>query len=393
MAFSRFAGLLVTTLLAVAVISFTAGCRQSTPEERLEEAVQLLQERQIALATLKLRDLIEDEPETGIATEARFILANVYAQIGRPESFRNALSEMDAVYRQHGPTDMPGFQALSFMVDLHLMLEDYEGALALLEEGIENAAEDERAQSQLVMMRSSLLLNAEEEDRQQTAIDFLRDRMLTADRNEVRGEARELLAQHFRRTAEPERSIQVYQDYIDAFPDDTVNAQLHIAQAIAYRALGEEHQEKAEELFERGADGMEEQIEEELNLQARTEMLNTLALYRAAFGQPEKAEELYRRIMAENPGRMPAIEAQFAIGRLYIDEENWERAIGHYEQIARENPDSHIGMQAEQVLNMIEMYRQQLAEMEEQEIESLQDLLPDAGDVPGLPAIGTEEEN
>jgi tetratricopeptide (TPR) repeat protein len=375
-------------LLLAAAISL-AGCKETTPEERLQEAAQLLQENQTSLAVLKLKDLVAEQPDAEASVEARFLLAQVYARLGRADNLQKALEQVDAVYKQYGVQEPRGFQAFQMMTELHLALGEFDKALALMNEGVDKATEPEH-KNQLQMMRASLMLNAKDNaELEQQAIDYLRETMLNAEQPELRGQARELLANHYRQTGRIAESNEAYTAYIEKYPDEDVIPQLEMAKALGLKSLGEE--EAAESLFEKGAGTIRSQIEEELDLNKRVLIQSDLARMYMAFGKPEKAEEIYRQIMQENTGSRNAINAQFAIGQLYLQTEQLDKATEHFEQMQRENPGSQIGMQAEQMVQRIQMYREQMAQQEAEAAAAAKGETPAAE--PAEPAEPGTEEN
>ena len=349
------------TLLMVMVIS-APGCRKKSPEDRLAEAQALIQEKQIPMATIRLKDLVADSPESEAAIAARYMLAQLYTEYQNEEYYRRALEELRAIYDKVGLNDSRGFDAYSMATDILLVMEKIDEALAHLEAGVDKAAEAQ-GKEHLRMMAAALRLTMEDEAQQAAGREFFTDAMMNHEEASVRGQAREVLARYHADNEQFAEANQVYQQYILAFPDETIIPQLEIAQALNLKRMSDEGQ--ADEVFTKASAKMLKQIDEELNLDSRARLLNDLAMYHAAFGDTAGGIELLRRVMAENVRTMTAIQAQFRIGEfLTRSQETWPEALEHFEKMVTENPNTNVGQQA---ANAVQVITQRLEELAKQD--------------------------
>lgn len=354
----------LAALAAGMLLLASVACNQATPEDRLNEAQQLLGENQVPLAVMKLRELIKDEPEAEATLAGRFLLGRVYAELGGPDNLSKGREQAQAVLDQAGLASEAGFAAFSLLTETYLREGNFDQALATLDSGVEQAQAlgDEALEEELRLRRAGLMLNAEQEEQRAEAAEIFRATMLENENPGRRGEAREILADYFRSSSQFAESNEVYQAYIDKYPEEEVIPQLYMAQGLNLQAM--EQEAAAEEVFDKGAARMRELIEEELNADKKVRLQNDLAQMLTVFGKYEHAEEMYRTIMAENVGRPPAIQAQMAIGNIYVQQRDFNRARDHYQQMAQENPGSQIAMQAEQILQRIDAFEEQLAASE-----------------------------
>lgn len=337
------------SLLLIVAVIFTAGaltgCKQKTPEERLQEASQLLQQNQAPLAMIRLKDLVTEAPESEAAIDARMMLAQIYAQYQSKDYFERARQETTAVYEKVGLADPRGYNAFMTTTDLWLATENYDQALSHLESGVATAPEERKIE--LEMALNGLKMAGDDEELRQEGEVFFEDRMLNHETPSVRGQSRELLVQHFSRLGDLEKANQIYDQYMEKFPDETIISQLEIAKALNMKRMEEFDEDVADSLFEDGVAGMQQQIEDTLNLEDRARLRNDLALYLQSYGQYERAEQQFRKIMEENVQTLTAINAQFQIGQLYMArQETWDQASEHFAQMAKENPGSQIEQRA-----------------------------------------------
>lgn len=341
----------VLSLLLLASVAFLGSCKKKTPEERYTEAQQLFQEKQVPLAMIKLRDLIAEEPESDAAIEARFALAQINMQLGRPDNFAKALEQTDAIFAKLGFKDNRGFQAYAMKTDILLAQGEVDKALEHLRSGVEKSADTPDAQQRLQSMYAGLQLAGKDDKLQEEGVAFFRKTMLESDKADQRGQSREVLAEHFRGKKEFAKSNEVYQTYIDKYPSEAVIPQLVMAQALNLKALGDK--EAADVRFKEGSTKMLAQVDQELNLNSRMSLLNDLAKLTEVYGDLEGAEGLFRRIMTDQPRTLTAIQAQMAIGDMYARHQQWDKATALFEQMKRENPQSEVGQKADQYLKAI----------------------------------------
>ncbi len=363
MAAARLLGQAMVVVLLLGAVLGVSACRQRTPEERLVEAQQLLQERQIPLAVRRIQDIIAEHPEEDIAIDARFLLAEVYMGLGREDSVRNAIEQLEAVVAQTSIEDPAGQQALTMITELYLMLGEQERAIEHSASIVELAQGVPELEDEARMIHNILLISIGEDEQLEEARAYLQEMVTKAPNEAIRHQAREILADHYRRLEQWEDSNEVYQLYLDEFPDDPVNPQLVMAQALNLRSAGEE--EASEELFEQGAEAMRVALEEKENERQRAEILGNLAQFYDIFEKPERSEEMFRQIMAEQPATLAAINAQFNIGQLYFRRGEFDRAIEHYQQMARENPESHIGQTAQNWVRLLETAQEEGLDVED----------------------------
>ncbi len=349
-------------LLSLAFLAMLAGgfatmtgCSQKTPEEKLQNAQQLLQENQIPLAVLKIKEIIEENPESPVIPEARMTLAAIYLRLGSEENLQNAVDQLETLISNQGWENPRALQAHEALVQMFMRLDRMEDALAQAQEGVENTEGDPELHAQMKLLQTTLKLVSGDEELEQEGMEWLKERMLASEENSERGQARELLAQHLRQTDQYEEVIAVYDEYMEAYPDDSVNALLMMTKAIDLKRLGQE--ERAEEVFQEGVERRNAQIEEELDLAEKARLKKEMAMLQASYGNIDEAEELLREIMAERPMSQAALDAQFTIARVNLSANRIEKAEEIFRQIASENPNTNISQTAEQYLQGIQQMR------------------------------------
>jgi tetratricopeptide (TPR) repeat protein len=333
-----------------------AGCQRKTPQEKLEEAVKLAGERQTAMAIIKLEALVQESPDDPAAIQARLYLADYHRS---QQDFPRAIELFREVFDRTGYTDQAGQTAFIGLCIFLVREGKLDEALKEVDAQLAKYPTDAAIQSQLKGFRGELLLNSPDEARQKEGLDALRVMMLESEDPALRGETREKLASYHRARRDFTASNEIYEAYIAAHRDDPTTPQLVIAQGLNLRAAGEAS--KGDELFDRGAAMMRAQIDDELNKDRRAELMLSYARYNQFAGRIDEAERTMRAVMGENPMTRRAIETQFAIGSMYREVRQFDKALAEFERIKRENAGTQIERMADAQIEMTRRFAAQVA--------------------------------
>ncbi|MCC6546500.1 tetratricopeptide repeat protein [Candidatus Sumerlaeota bacterium] len=345
-------------MLALTVMGSMTACKKKTAEERLKEAMTLLQEQQLPLAQITLKDIIDQFPDDPATNDARLLLARVYVMQGRRESIPVAINLLKTVHDKLGFADPRGMEAYQGMVELTAQNDDLPGAIKLAQDAAEQLKDKPQELAYMTSLVQVLQLSSSDEETQKLGIKGMEATMLEDADGGVRGTAREQLAQFHRQKGDFAASNEVYNKYLAKYPDDPIASQLYMAQAINFKQM--EDQAKSDEAFAKGEELMKKEIEGELNLNERAGKLNTLATFYGAAGRVDDAEKQYRRIMAEQPATRLALDSQFAIAKLYIQNKMYDKADELLAQMEKENANTPVAQSAQS-------WRMQLAQQRKEE--------------------------
>lgn len=350
------ARLALSVILVGGLLAMTA-CGRQTPEEKFREAAELVQQGQPHRGVLKFKEIVRDHPDDPIALDAQLMLARYYAREGNATS---VLRELEAVYSK-APHGTPHHQeAFEGLIQIRLQIRDYEEALKMFEREMEVLpADDQATRAHLEIERAIVKLHLGNDtettgtaELAREGAETLRTMMIEAGEPEMRGVAREQLANHYRDTGDFQQSNDVYRAYLDAFPEDRIRTEIEMAMAMNDHAAG--NTDEAFERFEQLADRYREDIEQELEKARKNQKRNALAQMYTQLEQYDKAEQELRRVMADNVLSPVAINAQFAIAQMYIfaglgkeDDALFEKGIAVLEQIRRENEATNIAATAQ----------------------------------------------
>ncbi|MDX2176557.1 MAG: hypothetical protein SF028_08800 [Candidatus Sumerlaeia bacterium] len=324
--------LLLTALLAV------TGCQKKTPAERLTEAQQLLQERQTALAVIKMQQLVEDAPDDPASLDARLLLGQYFLQQTRDPAKARPLFE--EVLKREGIASERGGGAFMGNLASTVALSGVDEGMKMIDAAQADSATPAEIADQIEMTRAEMLFVSREEARIPAALAALEKVMLGAADPALRGQAREQLAQFHRVNRDYTASNAVYERFLEKHPDDPTKPQLILAQAINLRTAGDEA--AAQPVFDRGIAMLEQQIADELDKAERGRLQLAKAQYYDLFGNLDVAEKLMLAVMAENQGSLLAIQTQFAVGDMWRRHGHFDRALEVYERIKTDNPGTNV---------------------------------------------------
>jgi tetratricopeptide (TPR) repeat protein len=362
-------GVAVALLLGALSLGLTS-CSQKTPEERLEEAVLMLQQGQLARAVLELRTIVRENPGDPAAAQARMVLARYYVREGNAN---RAIEELEAVYKQYGRAEQIGRDAADALMSVRSQIGDLEGAVKLADEAIASVSADEPERlAEYKLLRATILIDQATEESIAEGRQVLRTMMLEAGEPWQRGQAREILANTYRSTQDFEGSNAVYTEYLAAFPEDRIRSRLELAMAVNVISAGETEKGRAD--FDTAAAKLLAEAEQELDAEQKTTMLQELAAFHQSIKDLEGAEKVMLQIMASNPMSMTAIQTQFGIAQMYLNSGILEESDAHFdkgiallEQIQKENPNTNIAMTAE---NMVTQFKQAREDFRTQKAEA-----------------------
>lgn len=146
------------TLLALLIAcALLGGCRSKSPEERLQKAEQLLQQRDTLGAQLEAKAVIKDAPNDPRAVDAHLILAQVYAAEQRAD---DALAELQIVLSKTSQRDRRGVSALSAYLNILKQEKRYDEALKTIDEYQKQNAADSWTSLSLSVARAETMTRA-----------------------------------------------------------------------------------------------------------------------------------------------------------------------------------------------------------------------------------------
>jgi len=358
--------------LGAASALFLSGCSQPTPQEKLEEAVVLYQEGDVARAVLKLSDVSKNHADDPAAAEANLILAQHNANIGNGDK---SIEFLDIILDKYDAGTIEYETAIEGKIAILAQLGDFETVDEILQEQVDlnEGKHPDRALDYKLKLAQLNLSWPEDEERNQHGHDMLETMMLEDEEAGNRGAARERLADFYRQIRKYEKSNEVYETYLENYPDDPISNQLEFAIALNTYQSGDKEGglEKAVEIEE----AILEEIEAQEEAQKKSDLYRVLAVNYKNMEDFDTAEKYYKESMGQVPMSNNAIRMQFEMAEMFImggiqkdEDEVFNRGIEILEQIISENPGTNIALTAEEKITQanqtLDQYRIRRAEYE-----------------------------
>lgn len=356
---------------------FLLGCSEKTPTEKLEQAVELLQNNETSRALTTLIDLTKNHAEDPATDSARLLLARVYASQGNGPK---ALETLEKLFKEKSFQDPIGQEAFTGLLQLNAQIGDFEKAIGVIDQVLADDKISTSTVVELKIQRVNYLLSISDDDSKTTeGLTTLRSMMNTGEYASERGAARETLANYYRLTRDYDSSNQVYDDYLQLFPEDPIRLQLLFAKVVNDFAAGK----KEEALL--AAEKLELEFLAEVELmQSADEKFShyrILAQNFLALQDFDKMEKYFLAAMGSKPMSLEALRTQFDIAEIFIsnsmihaDKDLFQRGINVLEKIIDDNSNSNIAFTAEEQItkaNQAFGYRQQqLASLSESDGET-----------------------
>jgi len=127
--------LLKKFFIVLIFISLIYSCSRKTPEEQLQDVVNLYSQKQFLEAIIQCQDIIRKNPNKPIVWDAKFVLAQFYAD---QRDLKKAEKELMDIYTTLKVTDRRGFAAAEGLVRLYEEQKQFENALKILEDALQN---------------------------------------------------------------------------------------------------------------------------------------------------------------------------------------------------------------------------------------------------------------
>lgn len=321
--------LALTLSVAVAMLIALPACRKKSPEERLTEIGELVNQKNVVGAVLKSKELIRDMPKDPVAHQARMFLARYYFDTGSPDQAHQYLSD---IYTDVGLESKLGLDAFAQDIFFHRQANDNAAGIAKLDKAIQTLKHDSDTTADLTMMKADLLIR---DNKPEDAIRIFNEIMLGARAESQRHEAREILANYLRSAKQFDKVADTYATFLKKFPDTSLRSDLEIAQGLALREIPERKAE-GEILVEKGLAAVRQRAVSTLDKEESAYLFMTLATYLQAAGRAEESAATYEKIYKELGQTRTAAAALLKRGDLYVMGGKIETAAGLYEQVVQQ---------------------------------------------------------
>ncbi len=314
-------GLLLIALLA-------AACSTKSPEEKLEEANQWAREGDVLNAQFAYEEIIEQHPDTKAAIDARIGLAMCYLNDG---DLTRAREQLDAYVDAVGLETEEGLGARVLKIRSYGQERQFEEAIA---EAIATSNSLPMEQPGLLFELSQLYAADEQYDQALELLQYLLSR--EDQRPEEQMFPLERMAALYRQMGQPEKSVAVYEEYLEQHPDSPQRPEILFA--IGDYQLQAGNEEAAEASFNASEALYHQQIDEALGAEEKSRLYLRMARVQELRGQVQAAIDSLRTVIDKYPTSSVRSEAQRRLATLLFSRGRFDQVLAVMEQALAESP-------------------------------------------------------
>jgi tetratricopeptide (TPR) repeat protein len=316
-------------------LTFTlAGCSGKTPEERLERADVLMQQRDTLAATLEAREIIKKFPDHPETVKAHMLLAQIYMTEGRPDE---ALSELETVLEKEPQSTQIGRDTLRNYLSVLKQLQQYEQAFKAIDNYQSKYANDEGTSLNLTVARADMMTAAEQTTGAREILTNLRE---TTTSPAERGLYRRMIAATYSMDQNPTATLDLYlKDYAET--TDMATKQ-EIAGTLANFYAQKEDYPNLRQWVKEATDIYEKNATEELDANRRTEMAMQLAMFYTRVNNIDGALKIMQNLWDGQVGHDFVMPVTQVYASVLLRAGKYDEALAFMHEIATKYPEMKV---------------------------------------------------
>ena len=321
----------------VALLGLTiilAGCSGKTPEERLERAALLMQQRDTLAATLEVREIIKKYPDHPKAKEAHLMLAQLYMADGRPDE---ALTELETVLEKEPQTTQIGRETLQNYLRVLAQMQRYDQAFKTIDEYQQKYGDDEGTSLSLTVARADIMTAAKQTTGAREILSSLREDTTSP---AVRSLYRQMIAATYSVDKNVSAALELYLNDYAATNDMTTKQEIAATLTNFYAQQGDytnvrKWLKEATELYEKS-------VRDELDANRRTEMATQLAKLYTEANNVAGAVQIMKNLWDGQVSRDYVMPVTSVYASVLLRAGKYDEALAFMREIAAKYPEMKV---------------------------------------------------
>jgi tetratricopeptide (TPR) repeat protein len=277
---------------ALFIFSSLSGCQQRTPEERLQKAIELYQNRDTLGATLEARELIKKYPDDPKSVQAHMLLSQVYMSEQRPD---DALAELDIVLQKMTQKDELGRMALKEYLYILQQQKRYKEALETIDKYQKEYASDAGTSLSLTGARAEVLGLSGETTESRNLLHHLAEGTTEPAILKI---YRDMIARTYMLEKNTTGATSFYEQELAKAEDEPTKRDILVNVATLQAGSGE--YEAARQSLEKATKLYESAIQDEIDLNRKAALAIELADAYSRLGNLPGAGEIYGKLFDAN---------------------------------------------------------------------------------------------
>ena len=310
------------------------GCSGKTPEERLERAALLMQQKDTLAATLEAREIIKKYPDHPKAVEAHVLLAQLYMTDGRPDE---ALTELETVLEKEPQTTQIGRDTLRNYLRVLQQMQRYDQAFKTIDTYQKKYADDEGTSLNLTVARANIMTGAKQTTGAREILSSLRES--TTSPAEL-GLYRRMIASTYSVDQNPTATLELYlNDY--AATNDLATKQEIAGTMTTFYAQNEDYP-NVRKWLEEATDIYEKSVAAELDANHRTEMATQLAMLYTQANNIDGALKIMKNLWDGQVSRDFVMPVTQVYASVLLRAGKYDDALAFMREIAAKYPEMKV---------------------------------------------------
>ena len=319
-------------LMGLSVI--LAGCSGKTPEERLERAALLMQQRDTLAATLEVREIIKKYPDHPKAVEAHMLLAQLYMADGRPDE---ALTELETVLEKVPQTTQLGRETLQNYLRVLSQMQRYDQAFKAIDTYQKKYAEDEGTSLSLTVARADIMTAAKQTTGAREILSSLRENTTSP---AVLGLYRQMIASTYSVDQNVTAALDLYLKDYETATDMTTKQE--IAGTLTTFYAQQEDYPNVRKWLKEATALYEKNVREELDANRRTEMATQLAKLYTQANNVEGAVQIMKNLWDGQVSRDYLMPVSSVYASVLLRAGKYDEALAYMREIATKYPEMKV---------------------------------------------------
>lgn len=338
-------------------LALAGACHRKTPEEKLREAFELFQNRDILGAEMKYEDLLKKSPTGDVAQQARLGLATCFMQ---DNDFERGREQLDLTLKDMQTSHPQYLQVLAMKLQSYVYEKKPEKALAEAEAtstSLRAAPLELRQQFQLML--AEVCLANKKDDRAMAILNQVIEQW--PDNPELHSEALDRMVWGPQQKKEFDKALVIYQNYLDKHPKTPLKADLLFGIGAYQRQLKQD--DKAKESFDASEAELRQQVEKALGAEAKGQFTMKLARVQQGRGNLAGAKATLEKMSKDNQGSDMSVAAKFMLSDLAMADNKTSEAIGILQDVMKAKPETQAYYAAMQKIQQIQQYQMRMQAM------------------------------
>ena len=314
----------MTLLLCAGLILAFSGCAKKNPEEKLQQAEIKMRNNDLIGARIELKELLEENREGPVATQARFLLGQAYFY---ERDFESARQYLNQALKEFGLQDDRGRLSLDMILNTYAVEKRFEEGIAKAKEIMEPLPPENDIGFRVKTQIADLLAM---DGRTTESLQYVQKLVQEGVTHQQRTYALEKVVYLMVSQQKYEEAVEAYEDYLEKYPDYEDKNDLLAGIGYFYSKQGQE--EKGEEYFQQAREGYDEAMEETLDKNRKAELMYRKGKSYELSGEFEQARDVYNKIVQEFPESELRTQAIFAAGDSYVMQDKRKEALEYFQE-------------------------------------------------------------